>query len=233
MRSGLLSKAGYDARSSRETAENPGPRLNIDTLIIEADRALRTLFSSPASSRGSPASQENETALSPVEKSHAAALMRINHVGEVCAQALYQGQALTCRDATIQKNLQAAAEEETEHLAWTEDRIKELGGRKSALNLFWYAGSLCLGAFAGSLGEKHNLSFLAETERQVGAHLGRHLLMLPRQDIKSRSIVRQMKIDEIRHAETAVMLGAGELPIAIKGAMKVMAGVMTRLAYYI
>ena len=206
--------------------------LNTDALIIEFDVALKTLFFSPTAIRSSPADSEQELPLSPIEKKHSAALMRVNHVGEVCAQALYQGQALTCVEPTIQRALRTAALEETEHLAWTESRIGELGGRKSVLNPMWYAGSLCMGAVAGSFGRAANLGFLAETERQVGAHLERHLALLPDQDAKSRAVVRQMKVDENSHAEMAMRLGASELPATVKTAMTLVARLMTRVAYY-
>jgi ubiquinone biosynthesis monooxygenase Coq7 len=157
--------------------------------------------------------------------------MRVNHCGEICAQALYQGQALTSRDPAVREALRGAADEETEHLAWTERRIAELGGRKSVLNPLWYAGSLTLGLVAGALGDKWNLGFLAETERQVEAHLDGHLLSLPEDDLRSRAIVDQMRQDEIQHAETAVRYGAAELPGLVKTAMKAMARVMTGTAY--
>lgn len=158
-------------------------------------------------------------------------LMRVNHCGEICAQALYQGQALTSRDPAIRDALRSAADEETEHLAWTEQRIAELGGRKSLLNPLWYAGSLTLGLVAGALGDKLSLGFLAETERQVEAHLDGHLVSLPEDDLRSRAIVDQMRLDEIQHAETAVRYGATELPTPVKKAMKLMAKVMTGTAY--
>jgi ubiquinone biosynthesis monooxygenase Coq7 len=157
--------------------------------------------------------------------------MRVNHCGEVCAQALYQGQALTSRDPAVRDALRIAAEEETEHLAWTESRIAELGGRKSLLNPLWYLGSLSMGVAAGALGDKWNLGFLAETERQVEAHLDGHLSSLPEQDVKSRAIVDQMRLDEIRHAEMALAHGAAELPRPIKLVMKYAAKIMTSAAY--
>ena len=207
--------------------------MNIDALIIGFDQVLRTLLVSPTSARRTPGDGEHAPSLTERERAHAAALMRVNHVGEVCAQALYQGQALASRDATIQQTLKVAAHEEQEHLAWTEQRIRELGGRKSLLNPLWYAGSLCLGVLAGSLGNAKNLGFLAETETQVGAHLERHLSLLPSQDVKSRSIVRQMLADELGHAQKAKELGASEMPFALKLGMKAVAGVMTRVAYRI
>jgi ubiquinone biosynthesis monooxygenase Coq7 len=204
-----------------------------DPLIIEFDKALRTLFVAAPTTRGVPGRERPEPALSEEDKAHAGALMRVNHVGEVCAQALYQGQAMTCRDPEIRQALEKAAYEETEHLAWTERRIAELGGRKSFLNPLWYLGALSLGCGAGKLGVAWNLGFLAETERQVEAHLDHHLSSLPTQDVKSRAIVQQMKIDEVSHAETAVRLGARELPLPVKMAMKLAAGVMTRTTYYV
>lgn len=205
----------------------------LDPLIIGIDRALRTLFVVPASSRAVPGNDCVEPAMSAQEQRHACALMRVNHVGEVCAQALYQGQALTCRAPQMRKALEQAAYEENEHLAWTERRIKELGGRKSLLNPLWYLGALSLGAAAGKLGEAWSLGFLAETERQVEAHLEHHLAELPPQDVKSRMIVQQMKLDEVSHAEMAVRLGARALPSQVKTAMRLAAGVMTRTAYYV
>ena len=205
----------------------------LDSLIVEFDKVLRTLFAPAVSARGVPGRELPEPDLSAQDKAHAAALMRVNHVGEVCAQALYQGQALTCRNAEIRQSLEKAAGEETEHLAWTERRIKELGSRKSLLNPLWYLGALSLGAFAGKLGDAWSLGFLAETEWQVEAHLDHHLGELPQQDAKSLAIVEQMKIDEVAHAETAVRLGAREMPSGVKTAMRLAAGAMTRTAYYL
>lgn len=159
--------------------------------------------------------------------------MRVNHVGEVCAQALYQGQALSSRNVGVRQALEKAANEETDHLAWTEQRISELGARKSLLNPLWYFGALSMGVMAGKLGDAWNLGFLAETERQVEAHLDRHLETLPAHDMKSRAIVAQMRLDEISHAETAMALGARELPPPAKLAMKLVARLMTRTAYYL
>lgn len=205
----------------------------IDTLILEFDKALRTVFAPAPTARAMPGEQLPEAGLSEAERGHAAALMRVNHVGEVCAQALYQGQAITCRDPAIRQTLQQAAWEETEHLNWTERRIAELGSRKSLLNPLWYAGSLALGLVAGKLGDDWNLGFLAETERQVEAHLEGHLARLPEADQRSRAVVDQMKADEIRHAETAVHLGARELPAPMKALMVAMSKVMTTTAYRI
>lgn len=202
-----------------------------EQVIVEFDRALRTVFSTARSQRQIPGAGRPEAELSEEERAHVCGLMRVNHVGEICAQALYQGQALTSREPSVRESLRGAADEETEHLAWTEQRLAELGGRKSLLNPLWYAGALSLGVLAGRLGDKWNLGFLAETERQVEAHLDSHLTSLPEQDARSREIVDQMRLDEIRHAETAVRLGAAELPVPFKLAMKLAAKVMTETAY--
>jgi ubiquinone biosynthesis monooxygenase Coq7 len=204
-----------------------------DRLVIEFDKALRTLFAPAQTTREVPGSKEPEAELSDRERAHASALMRINHVGEVCAQALYQGQALSCRDQTLRQALAKAADEETEHLAWTERRLVELGGRTSLLNPVWYLGALGIGIAAGKLGDPWSLGFLAETERQVEAHLDHHLSELPNQDAKSRAIVVQMRLDEIAHAETAVRLGARELPLPASMLMKLAAQMMTRTAYHL
>lgn len=205
----------------------------LDQAIIEFDKVLRTLFSPARSVRPVPGGDLPDGALTDSDRSHAAALMRINHCGEVCAQALYQGQAITSKDDQIRRELEQASTEETEHLAWTELRIAELGGRKSLLNPLWYAGSLAMGLAVGKLGDRWNLGFLAETERQVEAHLKGHLDRLPGEDHKSRAIVAQMKEDEARHAETAVGLGAHDLPAPARAAMKLMSRVMTGLSYRI
>ena len=205
--------------------------LNLDRIIVEFDKGLRTLLSEAHSVRPYPDANVAEAPLSEAEKRHAAALMRVNHSGEICAQALYQGQALTARDPKVQQRLQHAAQEETEHLAWTAHRVHELGGHLSLLNPLWYTGSLALGAFAGLLGDKWNLGFLSETEQQVGAHLQSHLSRLPQQDEKSRVIVSQMYTDEIGHADMAVELGGVELPNPVPMLMKLNGRVMTSLVY--
>ncbi len=207
--------------------------LNLDRLIIEFDKGLRTLFSQAHSARPHPDADTPDALLEEAERKHAAGLMRINHSGEICAQALYQGQALTARDPAVQKELQHAAQEETEHLAWTSKRVHELGGHLSVLNPLWYSGSLALGAFAGLLGDKWNLGFLSETERQVGGHLQGHLEKLPAQDAKSRAIVQQMYTDETGHSEMARQMGGAELPEPIKFAMKMSSKVLTQTAYRI
>ena len=207
--------------------------IDVDHLVIEFDKGLRTLFGTARSLRPHPDAGLPEAPLSDVEKKHAAGLMRVNHSGEVCAQALYQGQALTARNPEAQQALLKAAGEETEHLAWCESRLQELGSHTSFLNPFWYTGSLAIGAAVGLVGDKWNLGFLAETERQVEAHLDGHLDRLPEQDAKSRAIVELMKTDEIRHAETAIAHGGVELPPPAKAIMRLMAKVMTRTAYRI
>jgi len=204
-----------------------------DLLIAEFDMGLRTVFAVSPMMREYPGQGGRVSALTEADRLHSAALMRVNHVGEVCAQALYQGQALACRDQKVRKILGEAAHEEVDHLAWTAQRINELGSRKSLLNPFWYIGAFSLGALAGGLGDRWSLGFLAETERQVGEHLDHHLSELPEPDTSSHAIVRQMKTDEMRHADTAVSLGARELPFAVKLAMRLASGVMTRAAYYV
>lgn len=205
--------------------------MTADQVIIEFDRALRTVFAKAYSQRATPGMALPEAEMSEIERAHACGLMRVNHCGEICAQALYQGQALTSRDPAIRDALRGAADEETEHLAWTERRVGELGGRKSLLNPLLYVGSLTMGVIAGGLGDQWNLGFLAETERQVEAHLDGHLASLPLQDQRSRLIVEQMRLDEIQHAKTAVSLGAAELPKAAKFAMTIAAKIMTGTVY--
>ena len=207
--------------------------LNLDKLIIEFDQGLRTLFGESRSTRPFPDAGLPEAVLNEGEKKRAAALMRVNHSGEICAQALYQGQALTARDPEVQKHLQLAAQEETEHLAWTARRVADLGGHLSLLNPLWYGSSLTLGAVAGLLGDKWNLGFLAETERQVGAHLQSHLEKLPQQDQKSRAVVAQMYTDETQHAHMAAQLGGAELPVPVRRAMEAASRVMTGTAYWV
>jgi len=206
---------------------------SIDKLIVEFDKALRTLAATPVSARPTPGGALAEAELSEEEKRHAASLMRVNHCGEVCAQALYQGQALSCDDPGVTQALALAAREETEHLAWTARRVGELGGRLSLLNPLWYAGSLALGYAAGRFGTRWNLGFLAETELQVEAHLQGHLERLAPQDAKTRAIVEQMKSDEAAHARTAYALGASELPEPVKRAMRLSSRLMTQASYWV
>jgi ubiquinone biosynthesis monooxygenase Coq7 len=203
----------------------------IDTLIPEFDKALRAVFALAPTRRPMPGADLPEAEMSDDEKRHVAALMRVNHCGEICAQALYQGQALSSRDPAVRRELEQAAWEETEHLNWTERRIVELGGHKSILNPLWYAGSLAIGVVAGKCGDTWSLGFLAETERQVEGHLESHMARLPAQDRKSLEVLEQMKADEMRHAETAEHYGARELPVPIRVAMKLSSKLMTRLSY--
>jgi len=207
--------------------------LNIEKFIIGFDGALRTLLAPAQTVRTVPGKDFSENELTKEEKNKSSALMRINHTGEVCAQALYQGQALTAKDAEVQRSLNQAAREEIEHLAWTEQRITELGGRKSLLNPIWYGGSFFIGAAAGMLGDKWNLGFLAETERQVESHLAKHLHSLPSQDEKSRAIVAQMQIDEEGHANAAMSHGGVDLPTPVKLVMRLGSKVMTKTTYWI
>ncbi len=205
--------------------------LNLDQAIVNFDRALRTLFAPAQSVRPVPGADLPEAPLEEGEKRLAGALMRVNHSGEICAQALYQGQSLTARELPARQALEQASREETEHLAWCEQRIRALGSRKSLLNPLWYGGSLALGAFAGALGDKWNLGFLAETERRVERHLEGHLRRLPARDEKSRAVLEQMKTDEAQHAATALAHGGAELPLPAKLAMKLASRVMTGIAF--
>ena len=201
--------------------------------IIEFDRSVRTRLAVALRVRPDPEATRAETPLEEAEKKQAAALMRVNHTGEVCAQALYNGQSLTARNPETIAALRQASREETEHLAWCDKRIGELGGHKSVFNPLFYSGSFALGAIAGALGDKWNLGFLAETERQVGQHLDEHLARLPARDSKSRAILEQMRIDEAEHAATAVAHGAAELPKPAKAVMQLVSKVMTRTSYYL
>jgi len=205
----------------------------LDPLILQLDLALRTLLVPASTRRPLPGESMPEADLNADERRHAAALMRINHVGEVCAQALYAGQAFAARNVGVREALERAAQQETEHLNWTERRIEELGGRKSLLNPLWYAGAWSLGALAGRLGDPVSLGFVAETERQVEAHLENHLAQLPADDRRSRAIVDQMQADEIAHAQMALGLGAMELPVPVKTGMKLAARLMTTTAYWL
>jgi len=205
-----------------------------DQLIMSADTALRTLFGEPIiTERGYPADDISEVEFSEQEKKHIAGLMRVNHCGEVSAQALYQGQSLTSRNSDIREKLRQAALEENDHLDWTKSRLQELGSNTSILNPLWYGGSFAIGAFAGAIGDKWNLGFLAETEHQVVEHLESHLNKLPGGDLRSRAILEQMKTDELKHATTAIEQGAAELPPPVKKLMAAMSKVMTGSAYYL
>lgn len=205
----------------------------MDRLFGAADSALRTLFAKPRASRPCPIVPADETRLVGAESRNSAALMRVNHVGEVCAQALYTAQALATRDPALRTHFQHAAEEETDHLAWTAERLAELGDRPSLLNPLWYAGAFGLGLLAGRLGDRRSLGFVVETEKQVEAHLQSHLDRLPATDHASRAIVAKMKEDEACHAAQALQAGAVELPRPAKALMRVAAKVMTTTAHYI
>ncbi|OFZ99092.1 MAG: 2-octaprenyl-3-methyl-6-methoxy-1,4-benzoquinol hydroxylase [Betaproteobacteria bacterium RIFCSPLOWO2_02_67_12] len=203
----------------------------IDRLIAGFDTALRTVAGVHREARPSPAEAIAEGELNETERAHAAALMRINHVGEVCAQALYQGQALTARNAETRRSLERAAQEEEDHLAWSADRVHELGGHLSVLNPLWYAGSLALGVAAGALGDRWSLAFLAETEHQVEDHLASHLAQLSPADARTRAIVEQMRGEEAAHRAMAQALGAAQMPAPARDAMRLLARGMTTLAY--
>ncbi len=207
----------------------------LDTLITEVDSALRTLLPphKRTTPRGSPATTLDEQPLLASEKKHIAGLMRVNHSGEVCAQALYQGQALTAQLTDIKKQMSDAAAEEVDHLAWCEERLHELNSQPSLLNPIWYIGSLFLGALAGLAGDKVSLGFVAETERQVTAHLQSHLQKLPAHDQKTRAILKQMQEDEEQHATIAIAAGGIELPFLIQQLMHVVSKLMTKSSYYI
>jgi ubiquinone biosynthesis monooxygenase Coq7 len=205
----------------------------IDELIIGFDRALRTLSGTAVGSRPYPAAGRPDSTLDPAERRHAAGLMRVNHTGEVCAQALYQAQSLTARDAATRARLASAAREEEEHLAWTQERLAELNDRPSLANPLWYAGSFAIGLFAGIGGDRTSLAFVVETERQVEEHLTGHMDRLPPGDMKSRAIVSAMRDDETRHGAAARDASAGELPLPVRLLMRAAARAMTATAYYL
>jgi ubiquinone biosynthesis monooxygenase Coq7 len=234
--------------------------MNFDSLITEFDRGLRSLSGVVRAHRPSPAASLDLSAsnvpssadvalaaadtaadtselppgvLTPLEMKHAAGLMRVNHVGEICAQALYQAQKLTARSETLRRGFERAAREEEDHLAWTAERLTQLDSRPSLLNPLWYTGALAIGLLAGRLGDKISLGFMAETERQVEQHLDGHLDTLPANDIASRTIVEQMRDDEAEHARAASAAGAVDLPLPVRSLMRAASRVMTRTAYYI
>lgn len=216
---------------SEETLRQYSP---IDQVLISLDRGLRTVFGNPpVSGRAYPADAHQHAALSEEEGREAARLMRINHAGEVSAQALYQGQALTARLPDVRDKMEQAALEENDHLVWCAQRIDELGGRTSLLNPLWYAGSFAIGAVAGWAGDKWSLGFIVETERQVVEHLEDHISRLPAADQRSRAILEQMKEDEVHHGTTALDAGAAPLPQPVRLMMKLTSKVMTRTAYWV
>jgi len=205
----------------------------LDRLFIAADNALRTLSGANHAARPSPAASADAATgvLDERERRHAGGLMRVNHVGEICAQALYQAQAFSTRDPALRAHFEQAAREETDHLAWTQQRLDELGASPSLLNPLWYAGAFGIGLVAGRIGDAVSLGFVVETERQVEQHLEAHLDALPEGDLRSRAVVRQMKEDEARHAVAAQQAGAAELPAPVRWAMRAAAKVMTTTAY--
>jgi ubiquinone biosynthesis monooxygenase Coq7 len=206
----------------------------LDHLLIQLDVGLRTVFGRPqVTERRDPADDVTEADLSDAERDLAARLMRINHAGEVAAQGLYQGQALTAKLPQVRDKMDRAALEENDHLAWCEKRTRELGSHTSFLNPFWYAGSLAIGALAGAAGDKWSLGFVAETEHQVVRHLDDHLARLPEHDEKSRAILQQMMVDEGQHATHALAAGGAELPAPIKTVMGLTSKIMTRTAYWL
>ena len=204
-----------------------------DRFVVGLDRGLRTVLGGVSATRDNPARDVEEGELSVVERHTAVGLMRVNHAGEVSAQALYQGQAVTARDPTVRVALERAAEEENDHLVWCRSRLEELGSGPSLLDPVWYAGSFAIGALAGLLGDRVSLGFLAETERQVVEHLEGHLERLPSGDERSRAILEQMRTDEQGHATTAAEGGANELSRPVKSLMRFSARIMTRSAYWI
>lgn len=206
----------------------------LDHCIAQCDRALRTLFApAPPAGRPYPGSDVGESPLAEEERRHAAGLMRVNHAGEICAQALYHGQASTARESHVREQFEEAAREEADHLNWCKQRLSELGDRTSLLDPLWYTGSFAIGAGAGLAGDRWSLGFVVETERQVEAHLGDHLDRLPPDDKRSRAVVRQMQEDEARHGRTARKAGGQDLPRSVQEAMRLAAGVMKFLAYRI
>jgi ubiquinone biosynthesis monooxygenase Coq7 len=205
----------------------------IDDLINGFDKTLRVLSGVTASGRANPAAHIPDQKLEDAERRHAAGLMRVNHVGEICAQALYEAQGKFSRNAALREQFAQAGREEEDHLAWTAERLRELGSHTSVMNPLWYAGAFALGAVAAHSGDAQSLGFVVETERQVTEHLEGHLGTLPQQDAKSRAIVEQMRDDEVAHGNAAAAMGASELPLPVRGAMRAMAKVMTATAYYL
>ena len=203
-----------------------------DQLIMQGDHAMRTIFGKPEiTERDYPAEQIDDTELSEEQRKHVAGLMRINHAGEIAAQALYSGQALTAKLEDVRESMNRAAMEENDHLDWTDKRLEELGSQRSLLAPFWYAGSFAIGAIAGAAGDKWSLGFVAETEKQVVKHLDHHLQKLPENDSRSRAILEQMKEDEQRHATVALEHGGRDLPWIVRKMMTLTSKVMTKTAY--
>jgi 3-demethoxyubiquinol 3-hydroxylase len=222
-----MARALYNMRHMTGTRPSP-----LDRLLELADSGLRASFGRPPASRPTPGNPASAHALDERSRRHVAGLMRVNHAGEVAAQGLYHGQALTARSEAVRASLRRAADEEGDHLAWCHDRLEELGSRTSLLNPVWYAGSVAFGAIAGLLGDRVSLGFMAETERQVEGHLEGHLARLPQDDLRSRAIVEQMKSDEIAHGRTAREAGGDELPAPVPQLMRMTARIMTGTAYW-
>jgi ubiquinone biosynthesis monooxygenase Coq7 len=205
----------------------------LDDLIVGFDKALRVVGGVASASRANPAAHAVDCELDEREQRHSAGLMRVNHVGEVCAQALYDSQARHAQSAGMRAQFEQAGREEEDHLAWTAQRLSELGSQPSVLNPLWYAGAYAMGTVAAKLGDARSLGFVVETERQVEAHLNSHLEQLPAGDAKSRAIVEQMRQDEVAHGDAAQSLGAAEMPVPVKLIMRAMSKVMTTTAYYL
>lgn len=205
-----------------------------DRFCLGVDQMVRALsHTTKTTGKKSPAHHTEEPILSEQDRKHSAALMRINHAGEICAQALYHGQGVVTRNADVQDKMQHAALEEGDHLAWCQERLVQLGSHASYLNSIWYAGSFCIGVIAGMAGDRYSLGFVAETERQVIKHLDKHLSLLPADDHKSREILRQMEMDEAKHRDDAIHYGAAELPMPVKAVMSLTSKVMVNTAYYL
>jgi 3-demethoxyubiquinol 3-hydroxylase len=205
----------------------------MDALIFGIDKALRAVAGIASAARPSPAAGVADGALDASARRHSAGLMRVNHVGEICAQALYDAQSQFAKSDVMKRQFAQAGHDEADHLAWTAQRLQELGSRPSILNPLWYAGAYALGAAAARLGDAPSLGFVVETERQVEAHLDSHLQSLPLEDEKSRAIVRQMRADEIAHGAAAQSMGAADMPVPVRKAMQAMAKIMTTTAYYL
>jgi 3-demethoxyubiquinol 3-hydroxylase len=210
---------------------NPG-LTRFDALLISVDHGLKTIFGKPVAARPIPKTEGSQQ-LTPEQQRLSAALMRVNHVGEVCAQALYQSQALMTHCPELRGHFEQAAQEELDHLAWTRERLQELGGRTSLLTPIWYGGAFTIGCLAGLAGDRISLGFVVETEKQVEQHLAGHLQRLPEEDLASRAIVAQMQLEEARHAAEATAAGAAPLPAPVKGLMQLAARVMTGTAHYV
>jgi ubiquinone biosynthesis monooxygenase Coq7 len=213
---------------------NPMRLSLVDKAIIEFDKAIQTVIGKPkVTDRQQPGSELDDIALSDVEAKTSYRLMRVNHSGEVSAQALYQGQALTAKLPHVRQAMEQAALEENDHLVWCEQRVNALGGHKSILNPVWYVGSFAIGAAAGKMGDKWSLGFVAETEKQVVSHIDEHLEKIHADDVKSRAVLEQMKIDELHHGTTALEAGGALLPLPVRGAMQLVSKVMTKTSYWI